>query len=319
VARVGASRSHTGAFPSKITPSASLRSDGPQRPETGHLVAGSGRLTVRNDFDASVTQLTLRGDWDEVLHSTTPHILRGCIAEHPRTVLVDLTALSDPAAASIPTWYTAARSATTRHPPTALVLCAAPRPVRQQLNGTGIHTADSLADARSTLPAVTWTHRRRLPLPGDRHAAGAARRMAADACQAWGLPPADHACPARHLRTGRQRRRARRHRPGGRSLPTRPRTAPGSARLHPHPAPPRPRPARRHHRTPWARPTPDPPSVHRLGSPAHHHRQSGLGHPRPRRGNTRLSTPPEPSARGREVGLLGVATMAVSSDRAAPT
>ncbi|MDI6098961.1 ATP-binding protein [Actinoplanes sp. NEAU-A12] len=140
---------------------------------------------IRNDFDAGVTEVSVHGTWNAELRALTAPNLRACLAETPRAVLVDLSGLVDPAGESVQTWRTAARFAATRRPVSQLVVCAAPEPVRQRLDGTNLRSADSVGDARAAAKTPPWTNRRQLHLPCDLGAAALARDLVADACHDW--------------------------------------------------------------------------------------------------------------------------------------
>jgi anti-sigma regulatory factor (Ser/Thr protein kinase) len=156
--------------------------------DNSYLVLESDRLLIRNDFDAGVTEVSVRGHWNAELRTSTALSVRACLAEAPRAVLVDLSGLEDPAGESVPTWHTAARFAATRQPVSQLLVCEAPASVRKRLDGTGVRSADSLAGARTATARPPWTQRRQMRLPCDLASAAAARALVAEACQDWHVP-----------------------------------------------------------------------------------------------------------------------------------
>ncbi|MEU4423278.1 ATP-binding protein [Actinoplanes sp. NPDC024001] len=146
--------------------------------DNSYLIGDTPQLTVRNDVDASVTELTVRGSWDTDLRHATIRALCGCLAEMPRTMIVDLADLADPHGDSAPTWQTARQYARSHCAETTLMVCA----------------EGNAAEARRSAPQPPWTHYRRLDLRAELSSAGLARVVTRDACQAWGRPAlANHA------------------------------------------------------------------------------------------------------------------------------
>jgi hypothetical protein len=167
-----------------------------------YLVVDTPQLTFTNDPDECLTEVAMRGRWDDDLRTRTSRGLRACIAETPRALIVNLSELIDPAGASASTWRTAGRYATTRQAAINPILCAVPTQVLRRLhNGSavsGVTVVGTTADARALAQRAPWTpYRRRLTLSVRDNAASAGRTMAGDACVAWNLTELSH--PARAI------------------------------------------------------------------------------------------------------------------------
>jgi hypothetical protein len=160
-----------------------------------YLVVDVPQLAVTHDFDECVTEVAVQGAWSDELRARISQTLRGCVAEMPRAIIVDLSTLIDPAGASASTLRTACRYAAARRPAVDLIICAAQPPVLRRLRAAtprrAVAVADSLVAARAMArrPPGTPQLMRRLPLPLQDHAASAGRTMAGDVCAAWGLAP----------------------------------------------------------------------------------------------------------------------------------
>src|SRR4029453_7795192 len=61
-------------------------------------------ITVRSAGDGAIIVLTVRGTWDLALLSETFTVLQVCLAAHPAGLILDLTALHDDDARSVPAW-----------------------------------------------------------------------------------------------------------------------------------------------------------------------------------------------------------------------
>lgn len=152
-------------------------------------------LTVARDFDTSVLEVGVSGRWSRRMNLDIYAVLRKCMAEHPSAVIVDLSGLNDPEAASAPMWLAAARAAATLRPPAQLVVSLPPtRQLASRLRRLG---------AVRFLPlfATTWQARAavetRLPLTDrlhlselrpERSSIGTAGDLVSVACDAWNLP-----------------------------------------------------------------------------------------------------------------------------------
>lgn len=164
------------------------------------LVAGSSQVDCLSEPGNALTQAMVRGLWDGRLRQETSRVLRACVAEAPRMVLVDLTRLQDPAGESAPTWRTAARYAAEADPKVTMVLCAVPPAVRRRLENTDVDQAIVMADSLETARAAAASpngrvRRQHVTLPPQPAASALARAMAGEACLAFGAAELAH--PAR--------------------------------------------------------------------------------------------------------------------------
>jgi hypothetical protein len=162
-------------------------------------------ITVRYDVGSATSILTIRGTWTIPLWSASSAALRKCYAGHPDALIVDLTELDDPEAASAPTWLTAQRRSSEMDPPVRLALCISPELIladRMQRLG-----------ARRFLPVYARVNQARVaiasrllltdqvsldlsPAPGAPQQASA---VVDEACRSWELTPL--ADPARMIVT----------------------------------------------------------------------------------------------------------------------
>src|SRR5947208_2929011 len=87
---------------------------------------GCPDISVSSDIEASVAVLTVRGSWSRELWHRTSTALRKCLAEHPVALIIDLSGLDDPGAASAPTWLTAQAVAGGMDPRVQVAMCVPP-------------------------------------------------------------------------------------------------------------------------------------------------------------------------------------------------
>ncbi|GAA3340651.1 hypothetical protein GCM10020358_29030 [Amorphoplanes nipponensis] len=66
-------------------------------------------------------EVTVHGRWSRRMGLDVYNLLRRCLAEHPPAIVVDLSGLNDPDAASANMWLAAARAAASLRPPAQLV------------------------------------------------------------------------------------------------------------------------------------------------------------------------------------------------------
>ena len=152
-------------------------------------------VTVVDNLDASVIELAVRGRWSRPLAVDVCTVLRGCLAQNPAAMIVDLSGLSDLDAASSSMWVTASRAASALRPPTRVALCLPPtRRLAGHLRRIG---ATPLLPIRPTMEQAREAvagppppvHRLQLDRLGQRpDSAGAAAEAVAVACTAWGRP-----------------------------------------------------------------------------------------------------------------------------------
>jgi hypothetical protein len=150
-------------------------------------------ITVRSVADGAIIVLTVRGTWDLALRSETFTVLRGCLAAHPAGLIIDLTALHDPDASSVPAWTGTWKLGANMHPRALVALCVPPEAVlahRLQQVATNrflpvyakLHQARTALDNRIPLTDRLVTHLTAAP-----HAPRTARRLVDQACRAWHL------------------------------------------------------------------------------------------------------------------------------------
>ncbi|MEV6602480.1 ATP-binding protein [Actinoplanes sp. NPDC051346] len=163
------------------------------------LVVNSPQIVCVSEPDNGITQVTVRGRWNGALREEASRVLRACVTQAPRMLLVDLTQLQDPAGDSATMWRTAARYARTVDPPVILVVCAAVLAVRQRLSADGDQTvmlADTVDAALAATPSQNgWIAQHHLALPAVPGAGALARTMVGDACLAFDVAHLVH--PAR--------------------------------------------------------------------------------------------------------------------------
>jgi anti-sigma regulatory factor (Ser/Thr protein kinase) len=147
-------------------------------------------VTAAADLDTAVVVMAVHGSWDHRLRRDTYLGLRKCLSEQPAALIVDLRAVLDAAAVSVPTWINARHLGDAMDPP---VCVAAGTALAGRLCRMGaermLPVFATVGQARS---AVTNRY-----LPADRlvlrldptqGAAAAARELVTRACDAWELP-----------------------------------------------------------------------------------------------------------------------------------
>ncbi|BCJ39413.1 hypothetical protein GCM10010168_63390 [Actinoplanes ianthinogenes] len=153
---------------------------------------GAG-VDVGLDVDSSVLTLAVHGTWGNRLCHDTHTAVRKCLSEHPATLLIDLQALADPRAASVPTWMTARRLGVPMRPPVEVMVCVPEdSPLAGRLHRLGAqrylpmyHTMSrARAAAAEQMPL---TSRLEMQLAPEDGAAAAARAVVTNACAAWRL------------------------------------------------------------------------------------------------------------------------------------
>jgi len=159
---------------------------------------GDPQVRVTTDGDGSIVDVTVSGRWTGSLGTAVARTLRKCLAERPAGIVVDLSRVEDPQAASAVAWLAAARTAAGASPGVGLAVCVPARSALAARLGAGdavggLLVRDSPADAHAALtgdrppaPAI------RLSLPPSPVAACTARNLVGDACQEWGLRPLLH-------------------------------------------------------------------------------------------------------------------------------
>ncbi|MEV4642215.1 ATP-binding protein [Actinoplanes sp. NPDC049548] len=163
----------------------------------GYVVSSNPRVTCVHEPTQAVTQVMVHGGWGHRLRDEVSWVLRACVAETPRVLLVDAARLDDPAGESAATWRIAARYAAESDPPISVIVCAAAGGLRRRLATGGVEQVPSMAAglaavARADDRAAVTHH---VSLPAQHGVAALARTMAADTCVAFALPHLDY--PAR--------------------------------------------------------------------------------------------------------------------------
>ncbi|WP_250003235.1 ATP-binding protein [Actinoplanes sp. M2I2] len=157
-------------------------------------------MHVECDVDASVVLLTVQGHWDKALWQLTSERLRKCLAEHPEALIVDLTGLDDPRAASAPTWVTAQQTAAAMAPSVQLALVIPPAlPLADRMQRLGARRFLPIyAKVRQAQVAIAsrlpLSERLSLTLRPEPDSASLARNLVGDACLAWNRLPLLHPC-----------------------------------------------------------------------------------------------------------------------------
>jgi hypothetical protein len=157
------------------------------------FTADDESITARSDGDVVI--LAVRGDWGRPLWFASTTAVHKCLAEAPPGLIVDLSALVDPGAASVATWMTAQRVAERMYPKVPLALVVSPEmtlAIRLQRLGARrfLPVYAKLQQAQVALGSrLPLTDRLTLELPASVDpTASAARSLAGDACRAWKLP-----------------------------------------------------------------------------------------------------------------------------------
>ncbi|MEV6596956.1 hypothetical protein AB0M36_08855 [Actinoplanes sp. NPDC051346] len=136
-----------------------------------YFVVENAQIACVNDPRQAVTQVVVRGQWNDPLRHEISRVLRACLMETCQALIIDVEQLEDAAGSSASTWETAARFA-------AEGLSPATR-------GTALYMA--VQDRRRRLPQVIYTGG--WP-PGELLAhRGMGLRLVAATAAAWGALP----------------------------------------------------------------------------------------------------------------------------------
>jgi hypothetical protein len=147
---------------------------------------------LESEVDASIALLTVTGQWDRALWQQTSERLQKCLAEHPEALIVDLTGLDDPTAASAPTWVAARQTAEALAPSVQLALCIPPDlPLADRMQHLGSRNYLPIyARVRQARVAIAsrlpLTERLTLAIGPGPESPSLARNLISDACLAWG-------------------------------------------------------------------------------------------------------------------------------------
>ncbi|OJF15001.1 ATP-binding protein [Couchioplanes caeruleus] len=155
-------------------------------------------LTVSADIETETVVMAVHGNWDRRLGAEAHRILNKCMSEHPGTLIVDLQGMYDPHAASLTAWLTACRVGQAMDPSVRVLVCVSTDTVlADRLRRIGAprylpvceNVDQAWADATGP-PSLAC--RRRLVLPPEVEAAGAARALITEVCTAWEKPTLLH-------------------------------------------------------------------------------------------------------------------------------
>lgn len=164
----------------------------------GRRAVSPGAVTVTAEPDTSAAVVAVRGSWNRTLSKDAFLALKRCLSAQPEAVLIDLSGLADPHAASAATWMTAHRVGDAMSPPVQVVACLPPNAVlADRLGRLGAASLlpifGTVAQARSALADRSpLTDRVRLVLPPDPDTPALARNLVTEACAAWRLPDVLH-------------------------------------------------------------------------------------------------------------------------------
>ncbi|MEU8236237.1 ATP-binding protein [Actinoplanes sp. NPDC048967] len=157
--------------------------------------AGSdGCVSVTADAAARVLEVAVHGRWTPALRMRAWTAVTKCFVEHPSAVVVDLRDLGDPLAASAPAWWTMAMTGARMVPPVSVVASLpATTALAARLNRLGakrqLPVFATMPEARVAVTSrLPLTQRVQLHLTPRPEAAGQARALIADVCQAWQQP-----------------------------------------------------------------------------------------------------------------------------------
>src|SRR5687768_1552266 len=87
------------------------------------LDGARAQVAVTADVDGAVIDIAVRGDWDPQLGATVALEIGRCLAESPAAIVIDVSGVVDPSAASMPVWLSATQAAAAADPPARLALC----------------------------------------------------------------------------------------------------------------------------------------------------------------------------------------------------
>jgi anti-sigma regulatory factor (Ser/Thr protein kinase) len=162
------------------------------------LDGSRAQVAITADVDGTVIGLAVRGDWHPHLGATVALEIGRCLAERPAAITIDVTEVTDPAAASMPVWLSATQAAAMADPPARLALCLpASSALATRLGQAGVQrylpVFGSPAEARESLTGDRPpTDMVRLRLPPSPVSSSVARNLVGGACQAWNLGAALH-------------------------------------------------------------------------------------------------------------------------------
>jgi hypothetical protein len=150
------------------------------------------RLCVSHDFDDSVVELAVHGQWTHRTAVDVYETMRKSLAEHPTAVIIDLHGMWDLDGRSAPIWIAASRAARMLQPPAQVALCAPPtRRLVVQLRHLGcarfLSLFVTLDQARAAIAsAQPLTDRLQLRwLPARADSLTAVRDVVGLACRVW--------------------------------------------------------------------------------------------------------------------------------------
>ena len=96
----------------------------PARPPGTTVPSRAVLTTVATTGPATaVAELAVHGSWPHRLGLDVTAALRGCFADRPSSIIIDLHGMEDDDAASLPLWLAARRAANVLRPPVQLALC----------------------------------------------------------------------------------------------------------------------------------------------------------------------------------------------------
>jgi hypothetical protein len=151
------------------------------------------QVAVTANVDGAVIDVAVRGDWHPHLGAAVALEIGRCLAERPTAIVVDVSAVVDPAADSMPVWISAGQAAAAADPPARLALCVSA--------GSALGNRLVQAGARRHLPVFGSPEQARTSLAGSRPPAdmirlrlppspvspAVARNLVGGACQVWNL------------------------------------------------------------------------------------------------------------------------------------
>jgi anti-sigma regulatory factor (Ser/Thr protein kinase) len=149
-------------------------------------------ILVEGEAGAAVTLVTVLGAWSDAADEVVRTVHR-CLDGQPEALIIDLTGLSDPRTASIPTWLDVQRVAARRDPPVQLALCVPPGlPLAHRLQplaaGEHLPVYARVRQARVAIAGrLAGDGRLCRTLPPEPESPSIARNLVDDACRQWGL------------------------------------------------------------------------------------------------------------------------------------
>ncbi|MGA5299533.1 ATP-binding protein [Nucisporomicrobium flavum] len=149
--------------------------------------------TIDSAGDGVIISVSVHGGWGGALRSETFDVLRHCLAAHPAALLIDLNALQDVEALSLPAWMQVRHVGAAVRPPVLVALCVPPEMTlghRLQAARTGrqLPVFAKPHQARAALHnLIPADDRLVLHLDAALHAPRLARDLVDRACRMWGL------------------------------------------------------------------------------------------------------------------------------------